>query len=77
MREPSAEAKRYTEFCKTWDALPDFQRQQFVGEFSADIRELLADTDGDKLSSANSGDSASSETDSSMAARLRTIFFSC
>jgi hypothetical protein len=60
MRQPSAEAKRYAEFCKTWDALPDFQRQQFVGEFAADIRELLneaVDADGvDKLSGGNSAD---------------------
>jgi hypothetical protein len=60
MREPSAEAKRYAEFCKTWDALPDFQREQFVGEFAADIRDLLneagEDAGVDKMSIANSAD---------------------
>jgi hypothetical protein len=56
MRQPSAEAKRYAEFCRTWDALPDYQRQQFIGEFAADIRELL-DADGvDKMSRGNSAD---------------------
>jgi hypothetical protein len=56
MREPSAEAKRYAEFCKTWDALPDYQRQAFVGEFSADIRELLEVNGLDNLSRTDSAD---------------------
>ena len=56
MREPSAEAKRFAEFCKTWDALPDFQRTEFVREFAADIRELLDGEAVDKLSSGNSAD---------------------
>jgi hypothetical protein len=42
MKEPSAEAKRFTEFCKVWDALPDYQRAAFVKEFGPDLRELLA-----------------------------------
>ncbi len=42
MKEPSPEQKKFTEFCKTWDALPDFQRETFVKEFAADLREMLA-----------------------------------
>jgi hypothetical protein len=42
MNQPSAEQKRYTEFCKVWDALPDYQRAAFVKEFAPDLRELLA-----------------------------------
>ncbi len=42
MKEPSPEQKKFTEFCKTWDALPDFQREAFVKEFGADLREMLA-----------------------------------
>ena len=41
MNEPSAEQKKFADFCKTWDALPDYQRQSFVKEFAADLRELL------------------------------------
>jgi ParB-like nuclease family protein len=42
MREPTPEQKKFTDFCKTWDALPEHQRQAFVKEFAPDIRELLA-----------------------------------
>jgi hypothetical protein len=42
MREPTPEQKKFTDFCKTWDALPEYQRQSFVKEFEPDIRELLA-----------------------------------
>ena len=36
------ERKQLTDFCKTWDALPDNHRVEFVREFAADIREILA-----------------------------------
>jgi len=42
LREPTLEQKKFTDFCKTWDALPEYQRQAFVKEFAPDIRELLA-----------------------------------
>jgi hypothetical protein len=44
MREPSPEAKRFAEFCKTWDALPDPQREEFVKRFAPDLQELLCKT---------------------------------
>jgi len=42
MNEPSPEQKTFTEFCKTWDALPEHHRVEFVKSFAPDIRELLA-----------------------------------
>ena len=54
LRQPSAEAKRYAEFCRTWDALPDANRAEFVREFAADIRELLDGEAVDKMSIGNS-----------------------
>jgi ParB-like chromosome segregation protein Spo0J len=36
------ERKRFEEFKKTFDELPDDQRRAFVKEFEADIREMLA-----------------------------------
>jgi hypothetical protein len=56
MREPSPEAKRYAEFCRTWDALPDDHRVDFVKEFAADIRELLEGEAVDRMSRPNSAD---------------------
>jgi hypothetical protein len=41
MRQPSPEQKRFTDFCKVWEALPDYQRETFVKEFAPDLRELL------------------------------------
>ena len=41
MSESTPEQKKFTDFCKTWDALPDYQREAFVKEFGPDIRELL------------------------------------
>jgi hypothetical protein len=41
MRAPTPEQKRFADFCKTWDELPDDQREAFVKEFAPDIRELL------------------------------------
>ena len=41
MQQPSPEQKRFTDFCKTWEALPDYQREAFVKEFAPDLRELL------------------------------------
>jgi hypothetical protein len=41
MKEPSTERKVFTEFCKTWDALPEQHRVEFVQSFAPDIRELL------------------------------------
>jgi len=42
MNSPTAEQKKFADFCNTWDALPECQRQAFVKEFAPDIRELLA-----------------------------------
>jgi hypothetical protein len=36
------ELERFRAFKKTWDELPDNQRVEFVKEFAADIREMLA-----------------------------------
>jgi hypothetical protein len=41
MSEPSAERKVFAEFCKTWDALPEQHRVEFVQSFAPDIQELL------------------------------------
>jgi hypothetical protein len=41
MNEPSPEAKVFTEFCKTWDALPEHHRVEFAKQFAPDLRELL------------------------------------
>ena len=40
--EPTPEQKEFNEFCKTWDALPDARREEFVKSFAPDIRDLLA-----------------------------------
>jgi hypothetical protein len=36
------ELKKFEDFKKTFDELPDYQRRAFVKEFEADIREMLA-----------------------------------
>jgi ParB-like chromosome segregation protein Spo0J len=41
LRNPP-ERKRFEDFKKTFDELPDDQRREFVKEFEADIREMLA-----------------------------------
>jgi ParB-like nuclease domain len=42
MNAPTPEQKTFVEFCKTWDALPEHHRAEFVKTFGPDIRELLA-----------------------------------
>jgi hypothetical protein len=42
MNAPTPEQKTFVEFCKTWDALPEHHRVEFVKTFGPDIRELLA-----------------------------------
>jgi ParB-like chromosome segregation protein Spo0J len=42
LNEPSPEQKEFTEFCKTWDALSEPRRAEFVKSFAPDIRDLLA-----------------------------------
>jgi len=42
MLAPSPDQKKFTEFCKTWDALSEARREEFVKLFAPDIRELLA-----------------------------------
>jgi hypothetical protein len=41
MLAPSPDQKKFTEFCKTWDALSEVRRAEFVKSFASDIRELL------------------------------------
>jgi hypothetical protein len=41
MLAPSPDQKKFTDFCKTWDALSEMRREEFVRLFAADIRELL------------------------------------
>lgn len=41
MNAPTPEAKVFAEFCKTWDALPEHHRVEFVQTFRPDIRDLL------------------------------------
>jgi hypothetical protein len=41
MNEPSPEQKRFEEFCKTFDTLPDYYRAEFATKFAPDLRELL------------------------------------
>ena len=41
LRSPTPEQKKFADFCKTWDALPEYQREIFIKEFAPDIRELL------------------------------------
>jgi hypothetical protein len=41
LSQPSPEQKKFKDFCKTWDALPEYQREAFVKEFAPDLRELL------------------------------------
>jgi hypothetical protein len=41
MLAPSPDQKKFTDFCKTWDALPEDRREEFVKLFAPDIRELL------------------------------------
>ena len=41
MLAPSPDQKKFTDFCKTWDALSEIRREEFVKLFAADIRELL------------------------------------
>jgi len=42
LSEPTQEQKKFTDFCETWDQLPEYHREAFVKEFAPDIRELLA-----------------------------------
>jgi hypothetical protein len=42
MLAPSPDQKKFAEFCKTWDALSEARREEFVKLFASDIRELLA-----------------------------------
>ena len=42
LNEPTPEQRKFTEFCKAWDALPDYQRESFVNTFAADLREMLS-----------------------------------
>jgi hypothetical protein len=42
MLAPSPDQKKFADFCKTWDALPEVRREEFVRSFAPDIRELLA-----------------------------------
>jgi ParB-like chromosome segregation protein Spo0J len=42
LNEPTPEQKEFTEFCKTWDALSELRRAEFVKSFAPDIRDLLA-----------------------------------
>jgi hypothetical protein len=41
MLAPSPDQKKFSDFCKTWDALSEARREEFVGLFAPDIRELL------------------------------------
>jgi hypothetical protein len=41
MLAPSPDQKKFTDFCKTWDALSETRRAEFVKSFAAEIRELL------------------------------------
>jgi ParB-like nuclease domain len=41
MLAPSPDQKKFSDFCKTWDALPEIWREEFVKQFAPDIRELL------------------------------------
>jgi hypothetical protein len=41
MLAPSPDQKKFTDFCKTWDALTETRREEFVKLFAPDIRELL------------------------------------
>jgi ParB/Sulfiredoxin domain len=41
MLAPTPDQKKFAEFCKTWDALSDVRREEFVRSFAPDIRELL------------------------------------
>jgi hypothetical protein len=41
MLAPSPDQKKFTDFCKTWDALSEIRREEFVRLFAPDIRELL------------------------------------
>jgi ParB-like chromosome segregation protein Spo0J len=42
LNEPTPEQKEFAAFCKTWDALSDPRREEFVRSFAPDIRDLLA-----------------------------------
>jgi len=41
MLAPSPDQKKFSEFCKTWDALSEIRREEFVRSFAPDLRELL------------------------------------
>jgi ParB-like nuclease family protein len=41
MLAPSPDQKKFCDFCKTWDALAEIRREEFVRLFAPDIRELL------------------------------------
>jgi hypothetical protein len=42
MSQPTKDEVRYRDFCKTFDTMPDAQREAFVKEFGPDLRELLS-----------------------------------
>ena len=42
MNEPSEDQKKFKSFCRTWDALSDHWRKEFVTTFKPDLKELLA-----------------------------------
>ena len=42
LNEPTPEQKDFNAFCKTWDALSEPRRAEFVKSFAPDIRDLLA-----------------------------------
>jgi len=41
MLAPSPDQRKFEDFCKTWDALPEVRREEFVRSFAPDLRELL------------------------------------
>ena len=46
MNAPSPEQKRFEEFCKTFDTLPDHHRTEFATKFAPDLCELLGVQNG-------------------------------
>ena len=42
MNAPTPEARKFEQFCKAFDSLPDHLREQFTKRFASDLRELLA-----------------------------------
>lgn len=46
LNSPSPEQQRFDDFCKTFDALPDHHRAEFVAKFAPDLCELLGVQNG-------------------------------